>query len=184
VQDALRGSPKIREGGSLPAPKVDTENKENKPSGPQNTPPPDDGGGGPGDIAKILPIIAAEEKIRENGGPVVKAAGDAASKAKNIIQNAAQTTLSKGDAQHIFRDKVGHFIVDTPTNRKILLDVVNDQKNFLGADQHGTHWFSKIISDGSQIWVAVRNGLLRYGGVNKIPKIFNPTTGLSNPGTS
>jgi hypothetical protein len=119
VQDAFRGSQKVGEGDTPAAPKIDTENKETRPPGPQGTPPDN---GGP-DLAKIPPLIAAEEGVRKNGGPALKAAGDAANNVVNTVKNAlpgnnavqaglkidadALTNPTHNDFNHIFGVKNG-----------------------------------------------------------------------------
>lgn len=59
--------------------------------------------------------------------------------------------------------------------------MASNPSNFLGTDQYGVKWFAKILSNGEQEWVTVRNGLIRNGGINKIPREFNEKTGLCNP---
>jgi len=81
---------------------------------------------------------------------------------------------------HIFRDIEGH-LLDTPANRKALLDMASDPNNyFANADLNaGNLWCEKILPDGTQLWAQVRDGQIRNGGLNLIPKIWNPATGLS-----
>ena len=80
---------------------------------------------------------------------------------------------------HIFRQKPGH-LPDTPTNRKLLLEVAGNPNNFLGIDKHGNSWHAKIQKDGTQVWSISRNGEIRDAGVNKKAQIFHKETGLSN----
>jgi len=88
--------------------------------------------------------------------------------------------ISKDDAPHIFGNRSGH-LSDTPANRKLLIDLASKKENFLGIDSYGTAWYGKILKDGKQLWATVRNNFLRNGGINNIPREFNPTTGLSSP---
>ena len=89
--------------------------------------------------------------------------------------------ISEDDANHIFRNEPGHLPKDTPENRKLLLDLVSNVKNFLGKCNNGISWYGTVLSNGKQLWAGVRNGLLRYGGLNDIPHKFNPETGLCRP---
>ena len=88
------------------------------------------------------------------------------------------------NTKHIFRNKAGHFRIDTPKNRKLLIEMVTDEKNHLGATYAGQtrrikHWYSKITKEGKQIWAEVIDGEIRNAGINDTPKIFNPETGLT-----
>ena len=74
--------------------------------------------------------------------------GDSDSKKNKIPDNDSTTG-------HIFRDAEGH-IPDTPENRALLEDVANDPANFRGTDKYGNEWYTKIQSDGSQVWVESR----------------------------
>ena len=79
---------------------------------------------------------------------------------------------------HIFRDDIGH-LTATPENQKTLLNLVNNPQNLLGTDKYGNQWYAQTLSDGTQLWGSVRNGVLQNGGLNATPKTYNPTTGLS-----
>lgn len=82
--------------------------------------------------------------------------------------------------RHIFRDKPGH-LIDTPANRKLLLEVAGDPNNFLGVDKYGKSWHAKIQKDGTQVWTFSQKGEIRDGGLNKKPRNFHPETGLASP---
>lgn len=62
-----------------------------------------------------------------------------------------------------------------------MTDVASDEGNYLGTDKYGNEWYTKIQSDGTQVWTQVRNGEIRNGGLNQSPKTFDPQTGLSSP---
>ncbi|WP_316357256.1 hypothetical protein [Candidatus Neptunichlamydia sp. REUL1] len=80
---------------------------------------------------------------------------------------------------HIFRSKPGH-LIDTQANRKLILEVAGDSKNFLGVDKHRNSWHAKIQKDGTQVWSISRNGEIRDAGVNKKVQNFHKETGLSS----
>lgn len=82
--------------------------------------------------------------------------------------------------KHIFRKKAGH-IDDTPENRSLLETVANNKQNYVGTDSYGTQWYSQTQSDGSQVWVRVRNNTIQNGGINNPPKTWNSSTGYNKP---
>ena len=89
--------------------------------------------------------------------------------------------LPKNESQlkHIFRDEEGH-LKDTPENRKMLLDLANDDNYHIGKDiDNGLDWHAKIDENGHQRWVSHYDGIIREGGINKIPRQFDPDTGLN-----
>ncbi|ALU64319.2 hypothetical protein DA70_11480 [Pandoraea pnomenusa] len=94
--------------------------------------------------------------------------------------NARNNNLPSNSSQlsHIFREETGH-LSNTPENRRTLVNLVNNPANLLGTDRFGNQWFAQILSDGTQLWGSVRNGVVQNGGLNATPKIFNPVTGLS-----
>lgn len=87
----------------------------------------------------------------------------------------------KKNESHIFRNDEGH-LLDTPENRRLLIEMTSDPKNFLGPDERGNLWYGKILPDGKQVWTSVRDNLIRNGGLNETPKIFNSKTGLCSLG--
>ena len=86
----------------------------------------------------------------------------------------------KNDAQlkHIFRNKDGH-LADTVKNRKMLQDLANDTKYHVGKDARGLDWHYRINDNGKQEWVCHRDGIIRDGGINDLPRGFDPETGLN-----
>ena len=70
----------------------------------------------------------------------------------------------KSQIKHIMRESEGH-LVDTPHNRKIIVDITNDKKNLLGLNKHGNEVYSKTIN-GVQYWAYVRDGIIQNGGAN------------------
>ena len=93
-----------------------------------------------------------------------------------------KNSLPKNDAQlkHIFRNKKGH-IEDNKENRSLLEDVANDSRNYVGSDNYGNQWYSKVLPNGKQVWVQVRNNTIQNGGINDPPLQWNNGTGYSNP---
>lgn len=80
--------------------------------------------------------------------------------------------------KHIFGDNDGH-LPDTPENRQLLEDVANDKDTVLGPDRFGNVWNGRIRPDGKQIWTTTRKGIIQNGGLNDVPRKYNPLTGLS-----
>jgi len=77
-------------------------------------------------------------------------------------------SISENDVGHIF--KQGHNIQDIPSTRNALEATARNVNNYVATDEYGTAMFRRTLSDGSQIWVGVRNGKIRYGGVNNTSK--------------
>ncbi len=77
-------------------------------------------------------------------------------------------------------DRPGH-LVKTPENEKLVYDVANDPKCYLGPDKRGHHWYRKILKNGKQVWTEVRNNKIINWGVNELGdiKICNSETGLA-----
>jgi hypothetical protein len=75
--------------------------------------------------------------------------------------------IAKDQAPHIFRDAPGHISEDNSENRQILIDNVIPE-NFINADRHGNeHYYSQ--TKRGQVWVELRNGEIRDGGINNPP---------------
>ena len=89
----------------------------------------------------------------------------------------AEVTIDERRVRHIFRDAVGHFRQDTPANRQALIEIANQESNFLGTDNFGNDWFAGVPADGTQLWTRVREGKIT-SGLNRPPR--NPVyPGLS-----
>lgn len=56
--------------------------------------------------------------------------------------------------------------------------MASDIKNFRGTDKYGNKWFTKILEDGREVWVELRDGKFFDGGINESPKLWKPDTGL------
>ena len=83
-----------------------------------------------------------------------------------------------GQIEHIFRNAEGH-LPDTPANRQLLQQVADDPSTTLGTDKFGNVWSARTLEDGTQAWVQTRDGVIRNGGLNQTPRVFNSNTGLS-----
>lgn len=80
---------------------------------------------------------------------------------------------------HIFGNREGH-LPDTPGNRDALVNLANDNSNLWGKDKYGNNWNVKQTSDGGQLWVRHRNGVINEGGKNNPPRSWDGETGLNN----
>lgn len=87
-------------------------------------------------------------------------------------------SIAEENANHIFRNAPGH-LADTLANRNLLIVTASNTQNWIGKDKYGNEWFANTLTDGSQVWVQVRNGQIRNGGLNQTPRPFNLQTGLS-----
>lgn len=88
--------------------------------------------------------------------------------------------LPSGSAQlsHMFRDDVGH-LPDTPRNRQLIMELVNDESCRLGTDKWGKTWYAKTNPDGTQLWASVLDGKVQNCGQNDSPRSWDDETGLS-----
>ena len=62
------------------------------------------------------------------------------------------------------RKSEGH-LIDTPANRKIIIDMTNDKLSFVGVSKHGNEIYTKTIN-GIQYWAYVRNDIIQDAGAN------------------
>ncbi len=74
---------------------------------------------------------------------------------------------------HIFRSAEGHFAEDTLETRQLLTSTANNADNYVGTNEYGNQIYAQRQSDGSEIWVEVRNGTIQNGGANTTPR-YNP----------
>lgn len=112
----------------------------------------------------------------ENGEADIKAR-------ENEERIMSENSLPSDDSQlkHIFRNAEGH-LSDTPENRRKLVTLSNDSSKFQGKDVYGNSWNSDILSDGSQLWVRYRNGVINNGGKTYPPREWDDDTGFNlNP---
>ncbi|WP_460058710.1 RHS repeat-associated core domain-containing protein [Pseudolactococcus yaeyamensis] len=132
-----------------------------------------------------LEVIASGLGVIPFAGGAVKegvqslAKEGAQSAAKETAQNSAKETAQQvakkvewptNDSQldHIFRKAEGHFDVDTPTNRKLIEDSIKPEyANPYPNDPTGKSTiYKRILSDGREVWVQIREEKIQDGGVN------------------
>ena len=70
---------------------------------------------------------------------------------------------------HIFRDTPGHFLFDTFENWMIMLETVTSE-NLIKVSEYGYEIYSRLLGDGTEVWVYVMNGIIRNVGLNLIPE--------------
>ena len=131
------------------------------------------------DIGRRVVMKGAREALEEGGGGALErflreSVGASADDVLRGIDNALGLDKIKfpdnpGQINHIFRDAPGHIIDDTFDNRKLLTDTLSS-RNFVKTDEFGNNWFARLLDNGTEAWVEVRNGMIRNGGINSIPK--------------
>ena len=91
------------------------------------------------------------------------------------------STMPAGVAQvkHIFRNAPGH-LPETNENKQLILSVSNDPNCYIGTDSKNKKWYTKTLSNGSQVWVSVYNSIISDAGLNTLPRQFDPESGLNN----
>lgn len=88
----------------------------------------------------------------------------------------ARLPTKSGQLGHIFRNALGH-LADTPANRQLLTVVASNPANRVGVDKFGNVWSSVTRTDGAQVWVSTRNGVIQNGGLNQVPQAFPTIVG-------
>ena len=80
--------------------------------------------------------------------------------------------IFENNAKHIFRDRKqgGHFIEDTPENRQKLIDTASNPDNYKKTDEWGKDIYAETQPDGTEIWVEVKDGQIRNGGINDVTR--------------
>jgi|GEM_PF-1470124 len=81
---------------------------------------------------------------------------------------------------HIFDDRLG-YIIDTPENRQLILDLVKNFANFQTKGEFDKLWFGEILPDNRQLWAEVRNNIITNCGINEEPRECDSRRGYSNP---
>ena len=83
----------------------------------------------------------------------------------------------KNSEEHMWRNAPGH-ISNTPLNRELLIATAANIANYAGTCANGNRWYHTFLENGQQVWASVRNGFIRNGGINLIPRTFDPVTGF------
>ena len=96
------------------------------------------------------------------------------------IQLFAELPKNNSQLNHLFRNGTGH-LIDTPENRKLIIDLTEDMSNYVGNGVYNTMWFSKTTLDG-QLWASVRNGIVQDCGINKTHKKYIEGKGIKSDG--
>ena len=140
-------------------------------------------------IQKVLAAFGT--LLKYAGRPLTGVMHDLGSKAVRVMESmrgdavsaspvaSGPISIDESSAGHIFRNVPGHLTDDTLANRALLTDTANDPANLVGTDQWGSTWYARMLPDGRQAWVRVRNGVIKSGGVNASPGTWNPATGMS-----
>ncbi|MDN7799806.1 DUF637 domain-containing protein [Burkholderia vietnamiensis] len=135
-------------------------------------------------VVKPTPQGAPVDQAQQGGGGGTDAEAVTVGSSSLVAGAAGGGTgkfvLTDNRATKIFGTRDGH-IADTPANRDLLTSVANDPATTLGTDKFGNTWSGKVLSDGTQVWVQTRNGLVWNAGVNQTPRGFDPNTGLAAP---
>lgn len=97
-----------------------------------------------------------------------------------LVHNDCKKVTLPNDAQlkHIFRNDVGH-LSNTENNRRRVLRLASEEKNFLGVDKFGNEVYAKTLKNGKQLWAYVRNGVLINGGLNNTPRNHSESMNLT-----
>lgn len=127
------------------------------------------------DVAKVSGTLVddAEKSTYTVSDDIIKGTSKAA------VEGAGnKLTTNEAQLKHMFRDAEGHFLQDNPANRAMIEKTAGSSKNLLGVDKYGNSWYAETLPNGTQAWAEIRNGVITEGGLNQVPKVFDPQTGL------
>lgn len=68
----------------------------------------------------------------------------------------------------------GHFALDTPEARAFIESATAHPRNYVGTDRDGSGWYVKTHPNGTQAWAEVRHGKIVNGGINYLPRVWDP----------
>ena len=103
--------------------------------------------------------------------------GDNAGNIPDALKGRIKMPRNDSQLKHIFREDEGH-LPDTPENRKMVSDLANDDRYYVGKDKYGNDWHIRNNENGEQDWVRHQNMVINEGGRNSIPISWDPETGL------
>ena len=137
----------------------------------------DEGGGGSGSLdsirARILACIAARnyDQAREYLKLAANMADDEQARFEQMISAAERGLVPflEKELPHVFRAKPGHFPVDTAEVRELIQATVIEE-NFVGLRASGDRVYQRVLETGVQIWVYVREGVIRNAGRNELQR--------------
>jgi len=123
--------------------------------------------------ARILACIAARnyDQAREYLKLAANMADDEQARFEQMISAAERNLVPflEKALPHIFRQRAGHFAQDTAAARELIQTTVTEA-NFVGVHAQGNRVYVQLLETGAQIWVHVRDGAIRNGGCNDIPR--------------
>ena len=88
--------------------------------------------------------------------------------------------ISDARATHIFRKDKGH-LEDTFESRQLVLEIASNSAYYDGTDMFQNVWYSKKLTEDTQLWIQVRGEEIWNAGTNSPPRIWNDKTGYSLP---
>lgn len=135
------------------------------------------GTGGSGGLStikmRVLAALAAHdyEGARHMVGLAADLSMEEVERLEQMISAAERRLMPflEGALPHIFRDKAGHFPLDTAAARELIQTTVVED-NFVGIRAGGFRVYQRILETGNQIWVFVFDGTIRDGGCNEVPR--------------
>lgn len=127
--------------------------------------------------AGSTPLIGSAElpalpSMSIRGTSTTPVARSVATNTAGLADDAAGVAF-RTDTSHIFRNAAGHLADDTAANRALIQSAVNPG-NLVAERTIGSsvlRSYQRLLPDGRQIWVEVRNGVeITNGGVNTVAK--------------
>ncbi|HEU5219123.1 MAG TPA: hypothetical protein VFU23_10720 [Gemmatimonadales bacterium] len=125
--------------------------------------------------ARILACIAVRDydQAREYLKLAANMAEDEQARFEQMISAAERALVPflEKALPHIFKADPGHFAEDTAEARELIQATVIEA-NFVGS-RYGNAVYARTLETGIQIWAWVRDGTIREGGYNQVPRSIN-----------